>query len=838
MAQNGAVGHFQLHSAAINAICTNHVKTPPALILANSSCLRWSNHRRTLLCVYQLHSGAINTIVMHSGFCVTASDDRQLRVWPTGFTDYLLEAEHESGVTSVGVSPDGLSVAVGTESGAIGTLDIPTHQYTPLLRSHVATVNAVAADPNRPQYCTASSDGTLRVWDVNTHQQLVEFDAPGEVVTAVAYHPFHHEVAAGFQNGRVRVFDVTTTTLVQEHLQHRAEVAQIAFSPDGTRMYTGGADGALCVYDVAQVYQPTKFLPSGARDMKVALAVSPDGLYLATVARDPYRRLTSLLLFHNSTLEPYMRIETDTPVFKSIAFSADSKELWAVAETNRLDRYELLEGQLLQQVSAAHRLEINAMAVDPGNRFVMTGGTDGLIKAWSVMPQQIPMQNTVPPHQAFTGHSSAVFGIAFQRDRLISVGDAENVYIWRIGNPQPPSSAEAAAAEASALPPLSPLPGSTNAGTGWGGGPVNGRSDAWALSAGGVGDVRGSVGRDGASVGAMGVGKVGSPVKQWVPAEAATLLQQNASAQHQQQQQQQLGNANLSTITPSPTFSSVLYPPPPTASFKGMPSNPLHHHHEQQHHHHQQQQQQQQQQHSMLHDPSSPLQSQIHTPLQHSGSPGGQYPPLQQQQELPQQPLQQHNHQQQTAALPGRKPLGPSPSSPSHQHPNPSNPSPPAPSPSRLSAAAPTNGNSAIDPAGEIGVNDHSHNPPPLTSPKSPKAFAPIQQQHRRQPHSTGKAQKDKVVGPALVRAAAPGSAPHSNPTDNTTAPAHAPMCVGVVGYTPCGVSQNVAWAAGAGLLAYAGVKGGVGCGYAVSFADKLCTGLKGAHRFPERIFG
>ena len=41
--------------------------------------------------MYQLHSAAINTLVMHSGFCVTASDDRQLRVWPSGFSDDLME---------------------------------------------------------------------------------------------------------------------------------------------------------------------------------------------------------------------------------------------------------------------------------------------------------------------------------------------------------------------------------------------------------------------------------------------------------------------------------------------------------------------------------------------------------------------------------------------------------------------------------------------------------------------------------------------------------------------------------------------------------------------------
>lgn len=97
----------------------------------------------------------------------------------------------------------------------------------------------------------------------------------------------------------VRVFDVGTTALVQvcvcvcvecrqlshlsnelccssvtqDHLQHRAEVTQIVFAPDGTRMYSGGADGGLCVYDVTQVYQPTKFLPSGARDLRVSHVV-------------------------------------------------------------------------------------------------------------------------------------------------------------------------------------------------------------------------------------------------------------------------------------------------------------------------------------------------------------------------------------------------------------------------------------------------------------------------------------------------------------------------------------------------------------------------------------
>ena len=52
-------------------------------------------------------------------------------------------------MTAMGLAPDGLTIAVGTENGAIGCLDVPTHQYRTLLRSHTDTINAVALDTHR-----------------------------------------------------------------------------------------------------------------------------------------------------------------------------------------------------------------------------------------------------------------------------------------------------------------------------------------------------------------------------------------------------------------------------------------------------------------------------------------------------------------------------------------------------------------------------------------------------------------------------------------------------------------------------------------------------------------
>ena len=109
--------------------------------------------------VYQLHTAAINSIAVNEGFAITGSDDAFLRVWALDFADYFLEAEHESAVTSVGLSSDGLQVCIGTENGSLGVLDIASQKYSTVLRSHCDAINAVAVDGRGARCVTASSDG-------------------------------------------------------------------------------------------------------------------------------------------------------------------------------------------------------------------------------------------------------------------------------------------------------------------------------------------------------------------------------------------------------------------------------------------------------------------------------------------------------------------------------------------------------------------------------------------------------------------------------------------------------------------------------------------------------
>ncbi len=59
------------------------------------------------------------------------------------------QIQHEDSVTSGCVSPDGIKVAVGTAHGSVGVLDVSTHAYDTLMRSHAKTIVAVASRPSK-----------------------------------------------------------------------------------------------------------------------------------------------------------------------------------------------------------------------------------------------------------------------------------------------------------------------------------------------------------------------------------------------------------------------------------------------------------------------------------------------------------------------------------------------------------------------------------------------------------------------------------------------------------------------------------------------------------------
>ncbi|KAL4458496.1 hypothetical protein ABPG75_013361 [Micractinium tetrahymenae] len=393
---------------------------------------------RTVQGVAQAHAGALVALAAHDGFCVTGSADGKLRLWGGDLREAYMEAAHEGAVTGIGLSSDGLWVAVGTESGALSLLDVKRCAYSTLLRSHTAAVHAVALLGQPPagsvpqgwgsyeqqqqqgqqqqqqqqiQYCTAGADGTVRVWSGTDHQQVLELTAPGETVLSLACHPEKVEVACGFQGGALRIFDAAGATLLQESRQHTGAVTQLAFARHGRVLLSLGEDGCVCAYDAQRCYMPTTFVLAGFPLHATAMAVSADGRLLAVAAlslrpgsagpggrRPPSpaggkrgentsASMAQAVIVLHSTLS--MQLLLQLPVeggsrVAQVQLLPDGRHVLALTDSGRLLGYRSSDGALVLDVPRCLGSPCLTSALDPSGSFLLAGTASGQLKVWGL----------------------------------------------------------------------------------------------------------------------------------------------------------------------------------------------------------------------------------------------------------------------------------------------------------------------------------------------------------------------------------------------------------------------------------------------------------------------
>ena len=391
--------------------------------------------------IYQLHNGPINAIAVVEGYCVTGSDDHFLRLWPLDFSDFFLEAEHESPVTSVAISYDCLRIVCGTGGGTVGSLDILSQSFTTFIRSHTAVVTDVAMAPAAAEFATVSRDGTIRIWSLETHQQLVEFATGSEEsATALAYHPTAPVVAVGFDSGYVRIFDIPSTSLLHEFKQHTSSVGCVAYARAADALFSASADGTLVKYAVRSAYHPTMFVahfvvaPTGATPM----AVAPDGALIAYSGPKPglvtIAETESLRAIHTLDLgdEPGLLPHTiHFPV-------AMPHEVLIGTVDATLFRADASRGDLLSRVPNLHSGPISKLDVSANGQYLVSSSYDGTLKVRDYYSRAEPYSQT------YINSPGYLAGVAFSQDNksVVSVGAGGPVFVWEFSGDVSPEFGE------------------------------------------------------------------------------------------------------------------------------------------------------------------------------------------------------------------------------------------------------------------------------------------------------------------------------------------------------------------------------------------------------------
>jgi RNA polymerase sigma factor (sigma-70 family) len=257
-------------------------------------------------------------------------------------------AEPFGGINAVALAPNGLTVASAGQDFRVRLWDIADGKERPNLRAtspvigvggdqqHAWQVNAVAFSPDGKTLASGSNDEIIRLWDVDQGVEKAALTGHGLFILALAYSPDGRMLASAAGSydkaaaarldpnigylGELKLWNLATGKEIASLKGHSQRVTCVAFSPDSKTLASGGEDGTIRFWEIPTGKE--RACLQAAQGWVRSIAFSPDGRTLASASDEHVVKLWDVV-----AQKVRAQLEGHRGGVHAVAFGADGSTL-------------------------------------------------------------------------------------------------------------------------------------------------------------------------------------------------------------------------------------------------------------------------------------------------------------------------------------------------------------------------------------------------------------------------------------------------------------------------------------------------------------------------------
>lgn len=297
-----------------------------------------------------------------------------LQAYNQDYKTVIKEFKHDNKVFSVAFSPDGKTLASGSEDKTLILWNLEEEEPLHTFEGHFSTINDIVFHP-KGKYIYSAGDKTIRIWKPDG-TYINKLRGHRTYIWSMSITSDGNKIASGSFEENFYFWDIINTELIKTFSGHKKSVLAVDISPDDDYIASGSLDRTVKLWDIraANVIRTGYGHSENIYDIKF----SPDGKYLVSASRDNTLKLWDVL-----TLKQVRTFKGHKEAVMSVDFSPDGLHILSASYDKTIRLWEVPTGETAYVYNDPEDA-VNVVRYSPDGKYFACGGNDNKVLVFEV----------------------------------------------------------------------------------------------------------------------------------------------------------------------------------------------------------------------------------------------------------------------------------------------------------------------------------------------------------------------------------------------------------------------------------------------------------------------